>query len=293
MAKVGRKRSSMAAGSLQRVSPLKPGLRGARNWATAQLRAAGYSREGMWRLVMSGVMTMAAIVLAALWLGGFLGDARTGGETMLKNRLIAMGFTVERIDVVGEGRLDEGDVRAALGVNRGEFLFDLDLQAAQARVEALSWVESAVVRRLWPDRIVVQIMERQQFALWQHEGRLNVIDASGAVIHDADPSLFPGLPLLVGEGAKDRIPEYKRIQTVAIQHGFKIEAFIFHETNRWDVKLAGSGVFVKLPKDDVEVAFRQLANLNAEAKILARPVNAIDLRLPDRVTLVPASSEPA
>ena len=68
------------------------------------------------------------------------------GQGFTQSRLVAMGFVVDRIDVVGEGRLREDDVRTALDIHRGEFLFDMDLNAAQERVESLSWVERAIVR---------------------------------------------------------------------------------------------------------------------------------------------------
>ena len=49
---------------MTRVSPIKPGLKGARNWATAQVRAASYSREGFWRLVLSVCITFLFIVFS-------------------------------------------------------------------------------------------------------------------------------------------------------------------------------------------------------------------------------------
>ena len=53
MATVAKGRSTKKLSTVHRVSPIKPGVRGARNWATAQVRAAGYSRKGFWRLVSS------------------------------------------------------------------------------------------------------------------------------------------------------------------------------------------------------------------------------------------------
>ena len=37
--------------------------------------------------------------------------------------MISMGFVIERVDVMGEGRLHEADVRKALGVYAGDYLF--------------------------------------------------------------------------------------------------------------------------------------------------------------------------
>ena len=174
--------SKKGTANLSRVSPLKPSLRGARNWATAQLRAARYSRRSFWRLLLSILAVSFLVLFGALWLGGFFPDARSAGSKFVENRLISMGFVVERVDVIGEGRLREEDVRIALAVQPGDFLFELDVKEAQKRVESLNWVERAIVRRLWPDRIVVQIVERSPYALWQYQEQIKLVDYEGEVI---------------------------------------------------------------------------------------------------------------
>jgi cell division protein FtsQ len=143
------------------------------------MRAASHTRKGFWRLVASIVGTLLFIIFIGIWLGGFLPNVMQAGSDFKRDRLMSMGFTIERVDVMGEGRLREEDVRRALGVYAGDYLFGIDMDGAQARVESLSWVDRAVVRRLWPDRIVVQIIERQPYALWQHEGEVKVVDAKG------------------------------------------------------------------------------------------------------------------
>ena len=111
-----KKRQTYAAGSVKRVSPLKPGLRGARNWASAQMRAAGHTRKGFIRLSLSIFAVVFAIVFFALWIGGFLPQVRQGISDFKQNRLMAMGFVIEQVDVMGEGRLNEDDVKSVIGI---------------------------------------------------------------------------------------------------------------------------------------------------------------------------------
>jgi cell division protein FtsQ len=293
MAKVGRKKKkSVPAPVVQRVSPLKPGLRGARNWATAQLRMAGYSRRGMWRLVFSIGFTIFLVVLAALWLGGFLGQAKSGSQTLLRNQLISMGFTVDHVDVVGEGRLHEADVKAALGIQEGDYLFDLDLQSAQARVEALNWVETAIIRRLWPDRIVVQIIERDQYALWQSEGNVYIIDAAGVLIARTDPSQFQHLPFIVGAGAAENIESFKAIFSQVQEHALDVKAFVHYGSGRWDLQLSDGDIRVKLPVEKPDAALARLADMQSQYRLLDRDLKIIDLRINNRVTLSPNTERP-
>ena len=45
----------------------------------------------------------------------------------------------------------------------------VDLDEVKARLELLPWVEEASVGRVLPDRLVVDIKEREPAAIWQHE----------------------------------------------------------------------------------------------------------------------------
>jgi len=279
--------------NVKRVSPLKPGLRGARNWATAHLRAASYSRKGLWRMVLSLLFIFFSIAFLGLWLGGFLPNARQAGTDFKKDRLISMGFVVDRVDVMGEGRLSEKDVRRVLGVHDGDYLFDLDLRAAQSRVENLSWVEKAIVRRLWPDRIVVQIIERKPYALWQNQGIIQLVDHSGIAISQAALFDYPELPLIVGADAPVHFAETDKTVAKFEAISQKVDTFVYHNTGRWDLILHGGDLRVKLPKDSLESALSRLTDLHFQTQILDRELSVIDLRLGDRITLAPSKREPA
>jgi cell division protein FtsQ len=53
---------------------------------------------------------------------------------------------------------------------------------------------------------------------------------------------------------------------------------------RWNLRLK-NGIDVRLPETGVETALATLVDLDREKKLLSRDVTAIDLRLPDRVTV--------
>lgn len=287
MAAIGKRRSPVKTRPVRRVSPLKPGLRGARNWATAQVRAASYSRKGFARLTMSIAFMFFLIIFGALWLGGFLPDVRQAGQDFTKARMMSMGFVVDQVDVMGEGRLREADVRAALGVREGDYLFDLDIDAAQSRVESLSWVDHAVVRRLWPDRIVVQIIERRPFALWQSEGKLAVIDIDGVAITDADPMQYTNLMMVVGKDASKEVTEFQETLSDYADISSRVDAMVYVGERRWDLRLNEEQIRIKLPADNPRQALETLNRLQIETQILDRDIDMIDLRLPGRMTVSP------
>jgi cell division protein FtsQ len=76
-------------------------------------------------------------------------------------------FSVHAIKV--EGDLTHNSVltiRANAAPKLAGNFFTLDLAAGRRAFEAVPWVRQAIVRRVWPDRIAVQLEEHRAVALW-------------------------------------------------------------------------------------------------------------------------------
>lgn len=283
-----KKRSQINSGAVHRVSPLKPGLRGARNWAAARVRAAGHTRRAMIRFIGSIVLMFSFLVFMALWLGGFMPQVRQSLHDFKVDRLMGMGFVVRQVDVMGEGRLNEADVRAAAGINAGEYFFGADLERAQNRAESLPWVDRAVVRRLWPNRIVIQIVETRPYALWQHDGQFSLICADGNEITNLSTmeSIPEGLKTYIGVDA----PKHAAIIQATLEGHSEIwnrtQSLVRMPKGRWDLHLTG-GLVIKLPAQNLTAALGRLGDLQSGLQILDRKIGVIDMRLPDRITFAP------
>lgn len=77
------------------------------------------------------------------------------------------------------------------------------LDAAQLRtdLEQLSWVESAVVKRVWPDILIVELVENRPIARW---GELALINAEGELFTPETMPALNSLPLLQGDEKKHK-----------------------------------------------------------------------------------------
>jgi len=293
MAKIGHnKGKAKFAGGGRRISPLKPGLSGARarNWATAQLRSARYSRQKMTRLVLGVAVLILLVVWGGLWLGGFTPNITSSYDRFVQQKLTNMGFVVKHVDVVGEGRVREDKVREMLGVRPGDYLFDMDIKNAQDRIQSLSWVETAVVRRLWPNRIVVHINERRPFALWQNNQKTHVVDNSGVEISTADVNEFADLPLVVGAGAAKNAQAIWDTLKAHPEVLARTEAAVFVGQRRWDIVLTG-GMRIMLPEHNLEAALQRFDSYNREHDLLALDLHRIDMRIKGRLILQPKDSK--
>jgi cell division protein FtsQ len=96
-------------------------------------------------------------------------------------------FSVKTVDVQGNVYTDPVQLQAVIDTMQGEPVLLVDTAAAERSLEAISWVEVAVVRRRFPDSVFIDIRERQPLATFQgSDGRYRVIDREGRVLDVLD-----------------------------------------------------------------------------------------------------------
>ena len=227
-------------------------------------------------LVTSGAALMRAVPTSSLGGHGIVGwRERLGGR---------LGLKVERVVVEGRVMTPEPVLAAAIGVHEGEPLLGVSLAGLRSRVESLTWVQSATVERRLPGTLVVSLVERRPFAVWQNQGKFVLIDRAGQVVAPEDPAkdaaAFRELPLVVGAGA----PELHAHVVAAVRVGER----------RWNLRL-GNGADVLLPEGHEAAAIGRLVEFQQAQELLDRPLQVLDMRLPDRLVVrpQPAAATPA
>ncbi len=194
-------------------------------------------------------------------------------------------------DIVLEGR-DKTPLPAiarALSIRKGDPILAFSPRDAQARLEAINWVQSATVLRRLPGTIVVQIAERRPFAVWQKDGKFELIDRAGKVVTNGDVDQFSAeLMLVVGEGAETAAADL--IDALASQRDLqaRVVSASWIGKRRWNLQMKG-GTEVLLPEGATMAALARLAELQASHALLDRSLKLVDLRLPDRLTLRPGA----
>ncbi|MBL8834769.1 MAG: FtsQ-type POTRA domain-containing protein [Alphaproteobacteria bacterium] len=226
-----------------------------------------------------------------LWREGppsLIGNAASGIGQLALAGTSNLGFAVGEVLVEGrtETRVDE--LMSALGVRRGEPILAFNPAAARAALLRLPWIRSATVERRMPETIFVRIEEREPLALWQHAGRMVVIDRSGAVIEGADPGRWPALKIVVGEGAPRHTADLLTILASEPALAQKITHAVRVGSRRWNLRLEpqpGAAVEVQLPEENPAAAWLRLADAERAGGLFQRNVQTIDMRLPDRMIL--------
>jgi cell division protein FtsQ len=194
----------------------------------------------------------------------------------------ALGFNIKAVTIAGESGLSEAQILAAAGVGPRNSLPFLNVAAVRERLQKIPLVKEVAVTKFYPNRLLIEVEERQPSALWQTDGVVHVVAADGTALDAMRDRRFANLPLVVGDGANIRLSEYLTLLDAAGDLRQKIRAGIFVSGRRWNLKM-DDGVDVLLPEGNPTAAIVSLVRLQREAHILDKAVLSIDLRQPGRM----------
>jgi cell division protein FtsQ len=118
----------------------------------------------------------------------------------------------------------------------------------QAHAEAMPWVNQASVRRIWPARLQIHIVEQQPFAYWGDQSLLN---SQGDVFTPVVQTPGLQLPLFSGpEGHANLVlVNYKRMGDMVKGLGLVIVELHQDTRRAWHLKLS-NGMAVELGRND-------------------------------------------
>ena len=207
------------------------------------------------------------------------------------------GFTLRAIEVKGElTRNKLPTLRThALPELAGNF-FSINLGEAQKAFESVPWVRRAIVRRIWPDRLVVQLEEHEALALWEasegsQAGLTRLVNSFGEVFEanlgDVEDE---ALPLFIGpEGrAAEMLALWRRLQPTFAGRGQRVEQLKLSGRGSWRAELA-KGVVLEIGRgSEDEVTERTERFLRTVGTMTARyrqPMLYADLRHADGYAL--------
>lgn len=113
-------------------------------------------------------------------------------------------LAVESIDIQGASRADVAARVAQAGLGPGALLLYVDAGAIEDAVRADPWVVDARVERIWPDRVVVEVLEHEPLVWIEGISGWMLVARDGTVLERAGE---PGTGLMRAAVAfPDRVP---------------------------------------------------------------------------------------
>jgi cell division protein FtsQ len=235
-----------------------------------------------------GVVATVLILMGSAGLGIVKGghvDEFVQGLDDARNAIANIaGFRIQQVAISGRKQLTQDEVLAIGGVTGRSSLLFLDAAAVRDKLKANPWIADATVLKFYPGELQIDIVERTAFARWQLDGRTAVIADDGAVLEPYVARRFMSLPLVVGKGAGTRAKDFLALLARYPQIQAQARAVALVGERRWNVWLS-SGLVIRLPEQDVGNSLATLSKLDQEDKLFSRDITAIDMRLPDRLTV--------
>lgn len=213
---------------------------------------------------LATLVLAAAAGLGAIWLqAGILGRD---------------SWPVEWLEVEGEIRRTSAEqVQAAVVVHASQGFFAVDLENVRRAVVELPWIESAEVRRRWPDTLVIQVGEHRPVARWND---MRLVNHRGDYFSVPGANELQGLPWL--EGPDSRLKDvldmwvFMHRELAAINAG--IEHVKLDERGAWEVRLS-SGVTLRLGREEPAGRVRRYVKVADELRGLREfAPEIVDLR---------------
>lgn len=149
-------------------------------------------------------------VLAALVWVGMVGGITLG--LLYSYRWVTRSpfFSMQQIILHGNHYLEHDEVISRAGLRTGQNVLDLNIARIQLRLTEDPWVESARVKRVLPDTLILTVREREA-VFWIRSGTdLFYADRRGRKIGPVVPEKFISLPFLHMES--DTGPERQALE---------------------------------------------------------------------------------
>lgn len=186
-------------------------------------------------------------------------------------------FPIKEVKIAGVQHVSHDEVQHILLplVNKG--FFAVSIEHIKESLAQFPWVAEASVRRVWPNQIIIQVVERSPIARWNTD---KLLSTTGELFSPARETFPSGLPQFIGpEGEQLLMMEnYAQMSKVIAPLHFKMTRFELSPAHVWSFTL-NNGIKVNIGHKDSLTRVSDFVKVYP--KIIgnrANEVNSVDLR---------------
>jgi cell division protein FtsQ len=244
------------------------------------------SKRSPWRMVFS-LATLALVCVAT-------------GMAALRVRRFALTdpeFRLSRdhknaLQLEGVRYASRGKIQRIFAPDFERSIFSTPLEARRRELLAIDWVEDASISRIWPDRLVARIRERQPVAFVTLRSGVLLIDAHGVLLDPPAQAQF-AFPVLSGVTEGDSPAERReRVRTfLRVQDDMGYLMKDISEVNVSDpdsirvvAQVDNRALELLLGDTDFARRYQNFLSHYPEIRKHSPEVKLFDLRLEDRIT---------
>jgi len=184
---------------------------------------------------------------------------------------------IETVEIEGQFKFlnKQQLLSRALPAASGGF-FDVNLSQIRHELINLAWVEDVSVRREWPDKLLVRVIEKKPVVLW---GEKRIVSTKGDLF---TPEHMPKLKLPHLKGPqgqhKNMLQALARMQAWLLETDLRIVNVELNPRRSWTLTLQ-SGMELRLGRNQIQERLKRFVSIYEDTlKIDKRDINYIDMR---------------
>lgn len=194
-------------------------------------------------------------------------------------------FPIQSIKVQASYQhLDQKQLSEIIAPHVSRGMFHLNPNELKTSLQAMPWIDKVEIHRIWPDSLIIKIVEQQPVARWKD---LDLINQRGQLFRPPKSSLPTNLPVF--EGSEKQIPElwhnFQEMNAVLAKINLSIQSIQANARESFTLILS-NGLKVFVGRNNSLLRLERFANVYAQIfQATDRPAESADLRYENGVSV--------
>ena len=174
----------------------------------------------------------------------------TGFEFYYKDLSRLISRSISNVEIGTKlAHVSELDVKASLRSLLGKNFFTVDVEKVKSKLEENPWISAAVVTRVWPDTLFLELEEELPIARW---GPQHLVNQYGELFSPKNVEDFTNLPSLGGVAGEERVVmgQYRSLSHILSNAELKLLGLRLDTRGGWILSLSG-GPIIFAGRDEV------------------------------------------
>ncbi|MGL5741300.1 MAG: cell division protein FtsQ/DivIB [Legionella sp.] len=170
------------------------------------------------------------------------------------------------------------ELESVLSKYLSDSFFTLPANELQDELNAMNWIDTATLERVWPDTLKIKLVEKKPVAIWNNA----LMTEGGRLFNEGLVSEDLNIPRLKGPVAQQTevLHVYEKLSKILSTYSLNATGLYLRENQSWVLQL-GNGIKIYLGKKELEE--RLLRFCKAYPAVFAAKIEqlaSVDLRYP-------------
>ena len=168
-------------------------------------------------------------------------------------------FEIKKITLNGRSKSNLDSIKNIVNssLDKNKNIINYDTDNIRNSLEEINWINKVFIRKVFPNKIIIDIEEHKEFAIFNKNEKNFLLSQEGKIIHEIRNSKAYKLINIEGNFATQNIDEVKKFLSNNRELEEQISKIIVHSNNRLDVII--NNVLFKLPNKNTKKAVSQIS----------------------------------